>query len=86
MIDNNSIIVYGTRWCGDSRKARKVLDTNQIEYHWINIDQDKEAEIYVKKINNGFRSVPTILFPDETILVEPSEKELIAKLKELKII
>ena len=86
MIDINNIIMYGTRWCGDSRKARKVLDTNQIEYEWINIDQDKEAELYVKKINNGFRSVPTILFPDETILVEPSEKELLTKLKELKII
>jgi len=44
------------------------------------------VDIDVKKINNGFRSVPTILFPDETILVEPSEEELLTKLKELKLI
>ena len=86
MTNINRIIVYGTRWCGDSRKTRKVLDTNQIEYEWINIDQNAEAENFVIKINNGFRSVPTIIFSDDTVLVEPSEKELIAKLKNLKLL
>jgi mycoredoxin len=31
------------------------------------------------EVNNGFRSVPTIIFPDGSILVEPGWEELKAK-------
>lgn len=75
--------MYGTRWCGDTRRSRKIFDNLKIDYEWINIDQDPEAEIYVKEVNKGFRSVPTILFPDGTILVEPSDNTLKQKLLEL---
>lgn len=77
------IVVYGTRWCGDSRRALKILDEREIDYRWINIDKDKAGEKFVIKINNGNRSVPTIVFPDESILVEPSNKALNEKLDAL---
>ncbi len=83
MTDQNKIIMYGTRWCGDTRRSRKILDNLKVEYEWINIDQVPEAEAHVKKINKGYRSVPTILFPDGTILVEPSDDEIKRKLSEL---
>lgn len=75
------IIMYGTDWCSDCVRARKFLDENHIDYLWVNIDQDSDGEKLVKKINQGFRSVPTILFPDSTILVEPSNHQLADKLK-----
>lgn len=77
------IIVYGTRWCGDTRRAQKVLDDRQIDYQWIDIDQDKQGEQFVKETNRGNRSVPTIIFPDGTILVEPGNQELHKKLDTL---
>ena len=77
------IIVYGTRWCGDTRRAQKVLDDRQIDYQWIDIDQDKQGEQFVKETNRGNRSVPTIIFPDGTILVEPGNQELNKKLDTL---
>lgn len=77
------IKVYGTPWCGDCRRARRILDDRAMDYEWIDINQDKEGESYVKKTNRGNRSVPTILFPDETILVEPSNTELNNKLDSL---
>ncbi len=76
----DKIIVYGTSWCGGSRRAKRILDENKILYRWIDIDQDKESQAVVEKINNGFRSVPTILFPDGSILVEPSDEILAEKL------
>jgi mycoredoxin len=76
-----NIIVYGTRWCGDTRRAKKIFENMNIEYEWIDIDKDKDAEIFVKETNNGFRSVPTILFPDGSILVEPKNADLEEKLK-----
>ncbi len=77
---DKKIIIYGTSWCGGSRRAKKMFDDNKIPYQWIDIDQDKEARSLVEKINNGYRSVPTILFPDGSILVEPSDTKLAEKL------
>ncbi len=74
------IILYGTNWCGGSKRAQRILDQRQFEYEFIDIDQDKEGEAFVKETNRGFRSVPTIVFPDKSILTEPSSSELEAKL------
>ena len=74
------IIVYGTRWCGDTRRALKILDEQKIDYQWIDIDKDPQGEKFVKETNQGNRSVPTIVFPDESILVEPSNQALKEKL------
>lgn len=74
------IRVYGTRWCGDCHRARRLLDRSKIAYEWIDIDRDREAEQFVRQHNNGNRSVPTILFDDGSALVEPSNAELAGKL------
>jgi hypothetical protein len=56
------------------------LDNNQIEYLWININQDKGAIEFVGQVNNGNLVVPTIVFADGTILSEPSNQQLKRKL------
>jgi mycoredoxin len=79
MPETNKIIIYGTTWCGDSRRARRFFDENNIEYSWIDIDIDREAGKLVEQINGGFRSVPTIIFPDGSTLTEPSTYQLRTK-------
>ena len=74
------IIVYGTTWCYDTIRAKGILDRNKIVYQWVDIDKDVEGRKFVEKTNNGNRSVPTIVFPDGSILVEPSNSELEKKL------
>ena len=76
----SKIIVYGTDWCGDCYRSRLVLKKYSINYTFINIDRDKDAEKFVITTNKGMRRVPTIVFEDGTILVEPSDKELAQKL------
>ena len=80
-MEETTIIVYGTEWCWDCRRSRRFLDDQKISYQWINIDKDPQAEREVIRINAGNRSVPTIIFPDGTILVEPSNVQLKEKLK-----
>ena len=70
------IIIYATDWCGDCKRARRFFDDHKIPYQWINIDANPEAEQFVRTANNGDRSVPTIVFPDGRILVEPSNRQL----------
>ena len=70
------IKVYATTWCGDCRMAKHVLESRAIAYEYIDIDLAPEAAELVQRINGGFRTVPTILFPDGRVLVEPTRIEL----------
>ena len=76
----DEITVYAATWCGDCHRARKVLDRHGARYRWIDIEEDPDAAANVIRINDGLRTVPTILFPDGSVLVEPSDRELEAKL------
>ena len=81
MIDGNAQIkFYATRWCGDCRRAFFLFKRNNIEIEYIDIDEDQTGEAFVKSVNNGNRSVPTIVFPDGSILVEPGNQEILDKL------
>jgi mycoredoxin len=76
----DKIILYGTNWCGGSRRTKKLFDDNKIEYQYIDIDKDKSAQAIVEGINHGNRSVPTIVFPDGTTMTEPAINLLAEKL------
>ncbi len=82
---NQQLLIYGTLWCGDCHRVRRFLDGNKITYRWIDIDLDQAAEKIVLEKNRGMRSVPTIIFPDGSLLVEPSEYQLARKLEEMHI-
>ena len=74
------IVLYGTPWCGDCRRARRFLEANGVTYEYIDIGDSADAVALVERINQGHRSVPTIVFPDGSVLVEPSNRALAAKL------
>lgn len=73
------IVMYATTWCGDCRMAKRWFDQHGVAYDYINIEQNPEAAEYVMKVNGGMRTVPTIIFPDGSVLVEPSARDLAAK-------
>jgi thioredoxin reductase (NADPH) len=78
--DKPDITVYGAHWCPDCRRSKQFLGEHQIPYNWVDIEQDKAGEQYVLTKNDGKRIIPTIAFGDGSILVEPSNAELAAKL------
>lgn len=82
-MSNQLITVYGTPWCGDCRRALRLLDQHQASYHYVDIEVDDGARSYVEQVNRGYQSVPTIVFPDGSVLVEPSSSVLAQKLAAL---
>ena len=74
------LTVYGTTWCPDCKRSKQFLGDQRVRYKWVNIEQDPEAMAYVEQINDGKRIVPTIICPNGTILVEPSNAELAAEM------
>ncbi len=74
-------VVYTTTWCSDCRRTKKFLEDNGIVCKTIDINKDEEATEIVRKLNDGKRRVPTIVFTDGTVLSVPSNEELSRKLE-----
>ena len=74
------ITLYGTGWCPDCKRSKHFFGEQRIQYQYVDIDRDAEAMAFVEKTNNGMRSIPTIVFPDGSVMVEPSNAQLAEKL------
>ncbi len=72
--------MYTTNVCGDCRRAKAFFDAHGVSYLQIGIEGDDEATQFVSAVNKGMHSVPTIVFPDGAVLVEPTWEELRKKL------
>jgi len=76
------ITMYTRPTCEDSDLARRRLQELGIPFQEINVDEDEVAAQYVERVNQGYRSTPTIVFGDEVfIVVEPTVEELDAALR-----
>lgn len=76
---SDKITIYGATWCPDCRRAKQFFGEHRVPYEWIDITDNDEAIAYVEEVNNGNRSIPTIIYPDGTIQVEPSNAEMAAQ-------
>jgi len=70
------IVMYAVEWCPDCRRAKFFFKRKQIDVLEVDVNADKKGEAFVKELNSGNRSVPTIIFPDGSMMVEPSTEEL----------
>ena len=82
----SEITMYGAEWCGDCRRSKRFLDSNNVKYNYIDVEADASASDKVIEINGGMRSIPVILFADGTHLTEPSDSALKEKLEALKVL
>ncbi|MFW5691229.1 MAG: glutaredoxin domain-containing protein [Chloroflexota bacterium] len=71
-----AIIVYGQPMCPMLPPVLGVLRQSDITFEYIDIRTDAQAAQRVRQINNGYASVPTLVFPDGSTLTEPSVGQL----------
>jgi mycoredoxin len=57
--------MYSTTWCGDCQVTKTFLKKLSIPFEEINIEEHPDAANYVMKVNNGKRSVPTLVVNGE---------------------
>ena len=69
---SGQLIMYTTPWCGFCRNLKKQLARDGIEMTEIDIEQDQAAAEFVMSVNGGNQTVPTVVLPDGTTLVNPS--------------
>ncbi|HEX8598299.1 MAG TPA: FAD-dependent oxidoreductase [Chloroflexia bacterium] len=78
--DESKLLMYGTAWCSDCKRSKEFFGEHRVPYEWIDVDEDPEGLAYIEQVQNGGHSVPTILFPDGSVLIEPSNAALAEKL------
>ncbi len=78
---DGQITVYTTEWCPACWRAKQVMNSMKIAYREVDITRDPHAAELVMRINRGYRSVPTLIFPDGSTLTEPRTSDLVQKLQ-----
>ena len=72
--------MYGTAWCGDCHRAKAWLEGENISYEFLDIESDDALRDRAVALNNGIQRVPVLEFDDDSVLVEPTNEQLAAKL------
>ena len=82
-MNNASVIMYTTPWCGYCNRLKTVLKTSGISYDEVDIEQDTAAAQFVGSVNGGNQTVPTVKFADGSTLTNPCAADVKAKLAEV---
>lgn len=67
-------IIFGTKWSVASWDARRMLEKINVEFDYIDIEEDTEAAKWIKKNTNG--KLPVVILDDEIILQASTREEL----------
>jgi glutaredoxin-like protein NrdH len=72
--------LYAISTCGWCKRAKRVLNENEIEYEYIDIDlasqEDKETIRKDIQKRGGILAYPTVIIDDQTLLTGPSPDKL----------
>ena len=79
---SDKVVMFGADWCIDCRHAKSVLETEGIDFEYIDLVEDESAVARAEEIS-GQKHIPVIVFPDGVFYVEPTKKELALKLRAL---
>jgi mycoredoxin len=66
------LTMYTTQWCAFCRRLKSQLARQGIEMTEVDIERDPDAAEYVMSVNGGNQTVPTVVFPDGSVMVNPS--------------
>jgi thioredoxin reductase (NADPH) len=75
----DGIRVLGDRWSRESHAARDFLARNQVPYQWLDLAADAEAQTLRDLAGIDTRNLPILLFPDGSILEQPSMQDIAEK-------
>jgi len=78
---DGTITMFSTTWCGYCRRLKTLLDREDIGYTEVNIETDPASATFVEQANGGNQTVPTVLFPDGSVVTNPNLDEVKQRLQ-----
>ena len=77
---SGQLTMYTTQWCGFCRNLKNQLARGGIEMAEVDIERDPAAADFVMSVNGGNQTVPTVVFPDGSVMTNPSANQVRARL------
>jgi mycoredoxin len=74
-----ALTVYSTTWCGPCKRLKAQLTREGISFVDIDVERDPSAAEFVMSVNDGNRTVPTVVIdtPDGRVVrTNPSVMEV----------
>jgi thioredoxin reductase (NADPH) len=78
----SGIRVLGTRWSPRAYELREFLARNHVPYQWIDVEisaSDPETKLLLENLGPEATSLPVVLFPDGTKLLESTPAQVAQK-------
>jgi mycoredoxin len=77
--------MFGADWCRDCRRTKAQLSELGVAFDYIDLDADPAAADVARDIS-GRTNIPVVLYSDGTHHVEPSNRDVETKLRELALL
>ncbi|WP_037972231.1 FAD-dependent oxidoreductase [Streptosporangium amethystogenes] len=68
--------IIGSRFSADSRRLREFAARNRLPHRWIDLEQDEEAERFLRSMGVTPQETPVVIWRGERVLRNPSNAEL----------
>jgi thioredoxin reductase (NADPH) len=78
--DEPALTVYGAPWCPHCKRVKKFLAGHVVKYDNVDIDENPEAIERLKALQDGGQIIPTVVYPDGSHEVNPSDEMLAARI------
>lgn len=75
-----AVTVYGAAWCPHCKRVKKFLIAHRVRFAFVDIDAHPEAIGKLKELQSGGQIIPTLVYPDGTHEVNPSDEALARRL------
>src|SRR5262249_26871611 len=74
------LTVYGAPWCPYCHRTKRFRGAERVEFRYVDIDREPDAIEELQALQDGGRTIPTVVFPDGTHLVAPTDGEVASRL------
>jgi thioredoxin reductase (NADPH) len=73
-------IVYGAPWCPHCKRVKRFFAAHRVRYDHIDIDEHPGAIDRLRELQDGGQIIPTVVYPDGTHEVNPSDDALAVRI------
>ncbi|HKR04965.1 MAG TPA: FAD-dependent oxidoreductase [Bacteroidia bacterium] len=74
--DHEGIRIIGFQWSPKSHDLKEFLSGNLVPFHWMDIENNEEAEHYIASAHVSKSELPLVVFKDGSFITDPSLPEI----------
>ncbi len=78
--DSSTLTVFGAPWCPHCKRVKRFLAAHRVPYDNVDVDEHSEAVDRLKELQGGGQVIPTVVYPDGSHQVNPSDEALAARI------